>query len=42
VFAKICTPHAEKWTNLRKYALETDPGAGCENMHTVKIITIPV
>ena len=30
--------------NLRNYALETGPGAGCENMHSVKIIpiTIPV
>ena len=25
----------------KKYALETDPGAGCENMHSVKIILSP-
>ena len=26
---------------MRKYALETDTGAGCENMHSVKIILSP-
>ena len=26
---------------LQKYALETDPGAGCEKMHSVKIILSP-
>ena len=41
MFAKICPPHAEKWTNLQKYALETDPGAGCEKMHSVKITLSP-
>ena len=41
VFAKKMHSPRRKWANLRKYALETSPGADCENMRSSKIILSP-
>ena len=41
VFAKMCILHPAEWANLRKYALQTYPGADCENMRAAKITYYP-
>ena len=41
VYENLHPPPPAEWANLRTYALETYPGADCENVRAAKVILSP-